>query len=225
MQKFLLPLTLLGLSLLPGAAAQTSVLSIPALPAGATLPPANSAPALPAPAPRPLVSPMPVPTTTPVPVPMPIPVPMPGAPASRPSAPIPSASTLPSRGQPLSGQYSAQLSGPKLVQAGTPTVWSFVLTNTGRAPLQLEHGACDVRFEVLNAAGQVVRPDPKNTVCTLQIVYFDAKPGQSAEVQKIRWDGRDASGQPVTPGTYTVRAVLSAGGRLTPAANLNVAVR
>lgn len=148
--------------------------------------------------------------------------------ASSPIQPAPVApaagTTLPARAQPLREPHRAALAGPATVRAGEANTWAFTLTNTGTQAIRLQHGACDVRFEVLNAAGQVVRPDPKNTVCTMQLVLTDVAPGQSREVQKIRWDGKDAQGQPVPAGTYTIRAVFD-GPVLIRAADLKVTVR
>ncbi|MFC4638582.1 BsuPI-related putative proteinase inhibitor [Deinococcus hohokamensis] len=151
----------------------------------------------------------------------------PSAPAT-PAQPAPVApstvTTLPARAQPLREPHRAALVGPASVRSGEANTWSFTLTNTGTQAIRLQHGACDVRFEVLNAAGQVVRPDPKNTVCTMQLVMTDVAPGQSREVQKIRWEGKDGQGQPLPAGTYTIRAVFD-GPALIRAADLKVTVR
>ncbi|MFC4426317.1 BsuPI-related putative proteinase inhibitor [Deinococcus navajonensis] len=147
----------------------------------------------------------------------------PAAPAPAPVAPS-TVTTLPARAQPLREPHRAALVGPTTVRAGEANTWSFTLTNTGTQAIRLQHGACDVRFEVLNAAGQVVRPDPKNTVCTMQLILTDVAPGQSREVQKIRWEGKDGQGQPVPAGTYTIRAVFD-GPALIRAADLKVTVR
>lgn len=136
----------------------------------------------------------------------------PPAPATSTPAPVtpgaPPASTLPNRAAALAQPHAANLSGPVMVRAGEANTWAFLLKNTGNTPIHLSHGACDVRFEVLNAAGEIVRPDPKNTLCTMQLVLTDVSPGETREVQKIRWEGKDASGQPVRPGTYTIRAAF-----------------
>jgi hypothetical protein len=193
--RLLLAALALG-TLSPLAAAQTTIFSIPALPPGA------SAPAVPAPA-------------TPAPVP---------APAA------PGASTLPTPGVAnagplLAAPHTVALRGPATVRAGEATLWSFVLTNTGTEPVELQHGACDVRFEVLNAAGTVVRPDPQNAICTLQLVLTEAAPGETTEVQKVRWDGRDGEGRPLPAGTYTLRAVFRGAGVTTAPASLSVTLR
>ncbi|ACO45367.1 FlgD immunoglobulin-like domain containing protein [Deinococcus deserti] len=153
----------------------------------------------------------------------------PTAPASPATPPVatparPSVSTLPARARPLSLPHRAVLTGPASVTAGQPNTWSFNLTNTGTQAINLQHGACDVRFEVLNAAGEIVRPDPKDTVCTMQLVLTNVAPGQTREVQKIRWEGKNAQGQPVPAGTYTIRAVFD-GPVLIRAQELKVTVR
>ena len=143
-----------------------------------------------------------------------------GTVTTTPNTPASSApSTLPTAGTPLTQPHAAQLSGPRTVRAGEANTWSFTLTNRGTSAIRLEHGACDVRFEVLNPAGVVVRPDPKNTLCTLQIVVTDVAPGQTAEVQKIRWEGKDGAGQ------YTIRAVFSGAGTLIRAEEFKVTVQ
>lgn len=133
-------------------------------------------------------------------------------------------SSLPTNGAPLAQAHRAELSGPQVVRAGEANTWSFNLTNTGSSAIHLEHGACDVRFEVVNAAGEVVRTDPTNTICTLQLVVTDVAPGQTQEVQKIRWEGKDAAGQPVPAGEYTIRAVFRGAGILIRAADFRVTV-
>lgn len=151
----------------------------------------------------------------------------PAAPATPPAAttPVrPGVTTLPARARPLNLPHRAVLTGPASVRAGEANTWSFNLTNTGTQAINLQHGACDVRFEVLNAAGEVVRPDPKDTVCTMQIIMTNVAPGQTREVQKIRWEGKNAQGQPVRPGTYTIRAVFD-GPVLIRAQELKVTVR
>ncbi|MFC5847576.1 hypothetical protein [Deinococcus petrolearius] len=198
--RFLLAALALG-ALTPLASAQTgtaptTIFNIPALPPGASAP-EGTAPATPAPG---------------------IPTPVPGAT----SLPTPGVGTA---GPLLAAPHSVALRGPTTVRAGEATLWSFVLTNTGTAPLRLQHGACDVRFEVLSAAGAVVRPDPQNAICTLQLVTTDAAPGETAEVQKVRWDGRDGAGQPLPAGTYTLRAVFRGAGVTTAPATLNVTLR
>lgn len=179
------------------AAAQTTVMNIPALPPGVTTPPRVTAP-----------------VTTPAPVAPATPTPAPAA---------PTVTTLPTGTTPLG--VTTALDGPDAVRAGEATTWDFVLKNTGTAPIRLEHGACDVRFEVLNAAGQVVRPDPKNTLCTMQLVITDAQPGEEAVVQKIRWEGKDGQGNLVPAGTYTIRARFVGGGQFTPVATKEITVQ
>ncbi|AXG98694.1 hypothetical protein DVJ83_05435 [Deinococcus wulumuqiensis] len=142
--------------------------------------------------------------------------------AQNPAAP--QNSSLPTNGAPLAQAHRAELSGPQVVRAGEANTWSFNLTNTGSTGIHLEHGACDVRFEVVNAAGEVVRTDPTNTICTLQLVVTDVAPGQTQEVQKIRWEGKDAAGQPVPAGEYTIRAVFRGAGILIRAADFRVTV-
>lgn len=125
----------------------------------------------------------------------------------------------------LAQPHRAELTGPASIQAGQANTWSFRLTNTGSAPLNLAHGACDVRFEVLNTAGEVVRPDPTNTLCTMQMVYTNLQAGESGEVQKIRWDGKDGAGQPVSAGEYTIRAAFRGAGVVIPAQEFRVTVQ
>lgn len=143
-----------------------------------------------------------------------------------PAGPAPTGpSSLPSDGQPLSQPHRAELRGPSSVRAGEANTWSFTLTNTGSSAIRLEHGACDVRFEVVSAAGEIVRPDPKNAICTMQLVYTNVTPGETQEVQKIRWEGKDAAGQPVPAGEYTLRAVFRGAGQRSDVAELKVTVQ
>lgn len=165
---------------------------------------------------------------------MSIPALPPGVTAPRPAAPVapaapspslPTVTTLPTGKAPLPGEYQVSIAGPGSVKAGEANTWDFNLSNTGKSNFHMEYGACDVRFEVLNAAGQVVRPDPKDALCTLQLVIFDAAPGETARVQKLRWEGKDGSGKPVPAGDYTIRAKMINAGRFTPAATFAVTVR
>ncbi|UBV42931.1 hypothetical protein LAJ19_01510 [Deinococcus taeanensis] len=153
----------------------------------------------------------------------------PGAPATpAPVTPAPATpagpSTLPSAGAALNVAHSANLSGPGSVKAGQAEIWTFTLTNEGDTPIRLQHGACDVRFEVVNAAGKVVRGTPTNTVCTMQIVITDVAPGETMDVQAIRWDGRDSSGRALPAGEYIIRAVFSGTGVRIAAAEFPVSV-
>ncbi|WP_291425682.1 hypothetical protein [Deinococcus sp.] len=211
---------LLTLSLAPlvgGAAlAQSSALSIPALPLGASSPVAARASVT-----VPSVTAAPPATSSPAV----ISAPHLSATTNAAAHELPKVTTLPNGRVALPGTYTVGLTGPRTLQAGQPSSWSFTLGNTGSGPIHLEHGACDVRFEVLNTAGQVVRPDFKNTICTMQLVILDVKPGETREVQKIRWDAKDGSGTPVAAGTYTIRAKLVAGDQFSPAATLSVTVR
>ena len=199
----------LALALLMGglAAAQTSVMNIPALPPGKTAPATSTtpvtSPVTPAPTPT-----APTPTT---------PTPTTPAPAA------PTVTTLPTGTTALN--VTASLVGPDTVRAGEANTWDFMIKNTSSATIHLEHGACDVRFEVLNAAGEVVRPDPKNTLCTMQLVITDVQNGEEATMQKIRWEGKDGQGNPVPAGTYTLRAKFVGGGNFTPPATKQVTVQ
>lgn len=195
--KFLLAALALG-ALTPLASAQTTIFSIPALPPGASAAaPSTPTPAVPAPTPTPAAS-----STTTLPIP-----------------------GVANAGPLLAAPHTIALRGPATVRGGEATLWSFVLTNTGTQPIRLQHGACDVRFEVLNAAGTVVRPNPQDAICTLQLITTDAAPGETAEVQKVRWDGRDGAGQPLPAGTYTLRAVFRGAGVTTAPATLSVTLR
>lgn len=178
------------------AVAQVSIMDIPALPQGISTP-KPVAPTAPA-------------TGTPTP--------------AQPTTDQ-SATTLPNTGKALAGSYTVNLTGPDTVQAGEANTWSFNLTNNGQANIHLEHGACDVRFEVLNAAGEVVRPDPKLGICTLQLVIFDAAAGATEPVQNIRWDGKDGAGKAVPAGEYTIRAKFAGSGVFTTPATLTVTVQ
>lgn len=171
------------------AAAQTSILDIPALPPGKTAPPTST-------------------------------VPTPAVPT-----PTPTVTTLPTGNAALKATYTVSLDGPESVQAGEANTWDFTLSNSGEAAIHLEHGACDVRFEVLNAAGEVVRPDPKNGICTMQLVITDVQPGENAVMQKIRWDGKDGRGQSVPAGQYTLRAKFVGAGVFTVPATREITVQ
>ncbi|PTA68365.1 BsuPI-related putative proteinase inhibitor [Deinococcus arcticus] len=137
----------------------------------------------------------------------------PAAPApATPTAPAAGATTLPTAGAALTIPHQATLTGPATLKVGEAVTWTFNLSNQGEQPIRLEHGACDVRFEVRNAAGQVVRGNPTNTLCTLQIVTTEVGPGETMDVQAIRWDGRDSQGRALPAGEYTIRAVFSGAG-------------
>ncbi|GGK98696.1 hypothetical protein GCM10010844_16150 [Deinococcus radiotolerans] len=112
----------------------------------------------------------------------------------------------------LSAPHSANLSGPGSLRVGQATTWTFTLTNQGEQAIKLQHGACDVRFEVLDTSGKVVRANPTDTVCTMQLVITDVAPGETMDVQDIRWDGRDSAGKALPAGEYTIRAVFSGAG-------------
>lgn len=147
-------------------------------------------------------------------------------PVTPPTTPtLPTTTTLPATGRPMDTAVQPLLSGPSSIRAGEANTWAFSLKNNGTQGLKLAHGACDVRFEVISAAGVIVRPDPKNTLCTMQIVYTDVGAGETATVQNIRWDGKDAQGQTVPAGTYTIRAVFNGSGMTSKPAVLTVTVR
>ncbi|PIG98984.1 FlgD immunoglobulin-like domain containing protein [Deinococcus sp. UR1] len=112
----------------------------------------------------------------------------------------------------LATPHSANLSGPGSLRGGQDTTWTFNLTNLGEAVIDLQHGACDVRFEVLNAAGQVVRANPTNTVCTMQLVMTNVAPGETMDVQSVRWNGRGSDGKALPAGEYTIRAYFNGAG-------------
>lgn len=138
------------------------------------------------------------------------PAPLPASTPVSPTTPTnsrPAPSSLPV-GPTLGQAHRASLQGPATLTRGTTGEWTLLLTNTGQTPIHLEHGACDLKFEVLNAAGEIVRPVVTNTLCTLQIVITDVAPGETARVLSFRWDGRDANGNPLPPGTYTLRAAF-----------------
>ncbi|GGL83819.1 hypothetical protein GCM10010840_22000 [Deinococcus aerolatus] len=137
----------------------------------------------------------------------------------------PTVTTLPAVNPPLAQPHTARLEGPQTVQAGQANLWNVLLTNTGDRAISLQHGACDVRFEVVNAAGQVVRTTPKDAICTLQIVGTEVAPGQTGELQKIRWEGRNDQNQNVPAGTYTIRSVFNGDGVLIRPADLTITVR
>ncbi|GHG21087.1 BsuPI-related putative proteinase inhibitor [Deinococcus indicus] len=165
------------------AQAQVSIFTIPALPPRSAAPtPTTPAPSTPAP-----VTPAP---TTPAPT-------TPARPALNPA---------------LTTPHSANLSGPASLRGGQDTLWTFNLTNEGEEPIELQHGACDVRFEVLNAAGQVVRANPTNTVCTMQLVITNVAPGETMDVQNVRWNGRGSDGKALPAGEYTIRAYFNGAG-------------
>lgn len=166
----------------PLAQAQTTIFNIPALP-----PRSSAAPTTPAPTP-----------STPAP--------------STPAPTAPGVTTLPVNTPLLAVAHSANLSGPGSLRAGQATTWTFTLSNLDEQPIKLQHGACDVRFEVLDAAGKVVRGNPTNTLCTMQLVITDVAPGETMDVQDIRWDGRDSAGRALPAGEYTIRAVFSGAG-------------
>lgn len=172
-----------------GLAGAIGVNDIPALPPSAATPAPTPTPALPAPAPVTPTAPITPPTAVPSPTPNPAPSSLPVGPA-------------------LGQAHQAALRGPATLTRGTTGEWTLQLTNTGQTPIHLEHGACDLKFEVLNAAGNIVRPVVNNTVCTMQLVITDVAPGETGNVLTLRWDGKDASGNPLPAGTYTLRAAF-----------------
>lgn len=169
-------------------ASAVSVTDIPALPPGAS-------------APAPSTTPAATPTT-----PAPAPAVKPATPATPTVRPTPSSLPV---GPTLAQAHRAALRGPASLRAGgEPGVWTLQLTNTGQSDIRLEHGACDLKFEVLDAGGKIVRPVLTNTICTQQIVVTDVGPGETADMLSIRWDGKDASGNLLPAGTYTLRAAF-----------------
>ena len=197
---------LLTLALAGGLfAAAIDVKDIPALPPGVSTPP-----------PRPTTTP--VPSTTPTtPTKPATTTPAPSKPTTAPATPTtpgtattprPTPSSLPV-GPTLSQAHRAALRGPATLKAGgEPGVWTLQLTNTGQTDIRLQHGACDLKFEVLDATGKIVRPVVTNTICTMQIVETQAGPGETTDVLSLRWDGKDANGNPLPAGTYTLRAAF-----------------
>ncbi|ANE43335.1 flagellar hook assembly protein FlgD [Deinococcus puniceus] len=191
-------LTMLALScavLGAGMGQAIDIKDIPALPPTRTATPAPTTPLTPAPT---------APTTPAV------------------SAPT----TLPTTGNPLTQPYRAALVGPStLTPGGEPGVWTLQLTNTGTAEISIDHGACDLRFEVLNAAGQIVRPDPKNGICTLQMILTRANAGETINVLKINWDGKNGAGQALPAGQYTIRSAFKGQGYLIRPADVRVTLK
>lgn len=145
----------------------------------------------------------------------PVPLPVPAAPprTAIPTHATPAATTRPTPSslpvRPTLGQaHRATLTGPTSLTRGTQGTWTLRLTNTGQTRILLEHGACDLKFEVLNAAGEIVRPAVTNTICTQQLVVTDVAPGQTGDVLSLRWNGQDASGNALPAGPYTLRAAF-----------------
>lgn len=129
-----------------------------------------------------------------------------------PTTPAPATPARPALNPMLAVPHAANLSGPGSLRAGQDTTWTFNLTNLGETVIDLQHGACDVRFEVLNAAGQVVRANPTNTVCTMQLVMTNVAPGETMDVQSVRWNGRGSDGRALPAGEYTIRAYFNGAG-------------
>jgi hypothetical protein len=149
------------------------------------------------------------------------------APPVTPTTPtVSTPTTLPTTGNPLTQPYRAALVGPStMTPGGEPGVWTLQLTNTGTAQISIDHGACDLRFEVLNAAGEIVRPDPKNGICTLQLILTRAAAGETANVLKINWDGKNGAGQAFPAGQYTIRSAFKGQGYLIRPADVRVTLR
>lgn len=120
---------------------------------------------------------------------------------------LPGISTLPIAPA-LAQPHRASLRGPSTLAARTTGVWTLQLTNTGQTAIHLEHGACDLKFEVINAAGATVRPAVTNTICTQQLVITDVAPGQTEDVLSFRWDGQDAGNNALPLSVYRLRAVF-----------------
>ncbi|MFB9993968.1 hypothetical protein ACFFLM_18595 [Deinococcus oregonensis] len=189
-------LTLLALSCAVLSAGMGQAIDIRDIPA---LPPGRTAPTAPT---TPVVTPAP---TTPA---------------------VSTPTTLPTAGNPLPQPYRAVLAGPStLTPGGEPGVWTLQLTNTGTAEISIDHGACDLRFEVRNAAGEIVRPDPKNSICTLQLIMTRAGAGETANVLNVRWDGKDAAGQALPAGQYTIRSAFKGQGFLIRPTDVKVTLR
>lgn len=133
-------------------------------------------------------------------------------PAPAPTTPAPVSPARPALNPALATPHNANLSGPGSLSGGQDTTWTFNLTNLGEAVIDLQHGACDVRFEVLNAAGQVVRANPTDTLCTMQLVMTNVAPGETMDVQSVRWNGQGSDGKALPAGEYTIRAYFNGAG-------------
>lgn len=121
---------------------------------------------------------------------------------------LPGVSTSLPSGPRLAQPHRARLNGPATLTIGTTGVWTLRLTNTGQAlPIHLKNGACDLHFEVWNAAGVLVRPVPTSRTCTDQLIRLDVAPRETRDVLSVRWDGRNGLGQPLPPGAYTLLGV------------------
>ncbi|UQN05736.1 hypothetical protein [Deinococcus sp. QL22] len=190
-------LTMLALSCAVLSAGMGQAIDIKDIPA---LPPTRTA--APAPAPTTPVTPTPSTPTTPT---------------------VSAPTTLPTTGNPLVQPHRAVLAGPStLTPGGAPGVWTLQLTNTGTSEISIDHGACDLRFEVVNAAGEIVRPDPKNGICTMQLIMTRAAAGETANVLKINWDGKNGAGQALPAGQYTIRSAFKGQGFLIRPADVRV---
>lgn len=108
---------------------------------------------------------------------------------------------------------------PRQVVQGDILPISFWFTFTGQAPLKFNAGLCSqLRWQVRDAAGKVVRPTPGDTLCAEALLTAQLKPGESINLTRpnsaspgVYWDLRDPLGKALPPGRYTLQAAFGRG--------------
>lgn len=108
---------------------------------------------------------------------------------------------------------------PRQVAQGDLLPISFWFTFTGEKPLEFNAGLCSqLRWQVKDAAGKVVRPVPGNVACAEALFTARLNPGQSINLTRpdpagpgVYWDLRDPFGKALPPGKYTLQAAFGQG--------------
>ncbi|WP_221088787.1 hypothetical protein [Deinococcus aquaedulcis] len=129
--------------------------------------------------------------------------------------------------------HRAALQVPRVVAQGDILPINFWITSTGAAPVDLDVGLCSaLRWQVINARGQVVRPAPGDNICPSVLQMARLKMGESINLTRpepqtpgVYWDLRDPSGSLLPPGTYTLQAAMQQGTQVIRPADVPFTVR
>lgn len=92
------------------------------------------------------------------------------------------------------------------LDAGAPAAFTLTVQASGQAvPVTFNSGQ---KYDiVIEKNGTAVWRWSAGKMFTMAIVHQTIDPSSPAQFQ-IQWDGKDAGGRPLAPGTYTVRAVF-----------------